>query len=454
MELVDAGAPGALDERPAAVGGGRVMARRRGPSDRRGAHAQPGAAGPARPGAAGRAWPAGRSGIGIRFLVGLLALVVAGCSAPILANPVPPEKPIVRPSPAPSRAPDPQPVVLPRDDGPHDRLTEWWYFTGHLVAEDGRTFGFEDVIFRAERGTFPVSWASHLALTDETGDRFLYDQRAEIGPQVDRSVPEEGFDLAIAGQTVFGVPDAGVAPWTMAGVGGHDRLMAAGTAASAPGAGDLGATGFGLDLTLDGSAGPVTLHDRDGWVDFGPAGGSYYYSRTKMSAKGSLTLAGETFPVTGAAWFDHQWGDFISVGGGGWDWFAINLDDGVDLTLSLVRAADGSYPLIYGTLTRPDGAAEYLSREAFAVGATGEWISEATGATWPAGWRITVPGEELVIDLAPTVAAQELDTRATTGVVYWEGSQVVTATRAGVPLGGQAYVELTGHGPGFLPDGE
>ncbi len=78
---------------------------------------------------------------------------------------------------------------------------------------------------------------------------------------------------------------------------------------------------------------------------------------------------------------------------------------------------------------------------------TDEWTSPATGATYPAGWTITVPGEELEIRLSPTVPQQELDTRATTGVVYWEGSQRVTATRAGSPLGGQAYVELTGYAP-------
>ena len=63
-----------------------------------------------------------------------------------------------------------------------------------------------------------------------------------------------------------------------------------------------------------------------------------------MDATGSVTLDGRTLTVEGSAWFDHQWGDFISVGGGGWDWFAVNLDDGTDLTLSLVREADGSYP--------------------------------------------------------------------------------------------------------------
>ena len=150
-----------------------------------------------------------------------------------------------------------------------------------------------------------------------------------------------------------------------------------------------------------------------------------------MTARGSLTLDGATLDVDGSAWFDHQWGDFISVGGGGWDWFAVNLDDGTDLTLSLVRDADGTYPLVYGTVVAPTG------RSATSTGTPSRSRSPTTGrarppapSTRPAG-RLTIPGEDLTIGLRPTVAAQELDTRPTTGVVYWEGSQVVTATRAG-----------------------
>ena len=337
-----------------------------------------------------------------------------------------------------TRAPDPQPVVLPRDDAPHDRLTEWWYYTGHLRSDDDRRFGFEFVVFRAERGAFPVSWASHLALTDESGGRFLYDQRSEIGPRVDREA-DSGFDLAIGGDAIPGVRDPDAAPWTMSGAGGRDELAASGNASDG--------SAFGLRLSVDSGTGPVALHDSDGYVDFGPAGGSYYYSRTRMETQGTLTLDGEDLAVHGGAWFDHQWGDFIAVGGGGWDWFAVNLDDGTDLTISLVRSADGSFPLVYGTLVGPDGAVEHLPRERFTVSATDEWTSEATGATYPAGWRINVPSEDLVIDLTPTVPEQELDTRSTTGVVYWEGSQSVTATRDGEPLTGEAYVELTGYGP-------
>jgi predicted secreted hydrolase len=365
--------------------------------------------------------------------------LLAGCAAnPILAN-APAGHPTTPPRSAPPSPPvDPVPVVLPQDDGSHDRLTEWWYYTGHLHDEAGGRYGFEFVVFRAERGGFPVTWASHLAITDERHDAFHYAQRTAFGPQV------EGLTLSPI-ENNLSIPDAaGAAPWKMAGGGGTDQLSAVLTPDEATAAGTPG--GLELFLTLFAKK-PAALHDTDGWIDFGAGGSSYYYSRTAMEAGGHLTVDGERRDVTGTAWFDHQWGDFIAVGGGGWDWFAVNLDDGTDLTLSLVRDADGSYPLVYGTLVDADGGVRPLAREEFTVAVTDRWTSRATGAGYPAGWRVEVPGQDLVINLAPTVADQELDTRPTTGVVYWEGSQRVSATRDGMRLGGEAYVELTGYGP-------
>jgi predicted secreted hydrolase len=380
--------------------------------------------------------------------VGLAAtVVVAGCGGPVLANP-PTAHPVVTPRPPPPARPaDPQPVVLPRDDAPHDRLTEWWYYTGHLVDDGGGRWGFELVVFRAERGSFPVSWASHLALTDESGERFHYAQRAEIGPQVDaggRAADGGSFELEIRGLDPASPATFDRPPWSMAGLGGTDLLEAAAEPREA--LGDPSG-GFGLSLSLAATKPPI-LHDGDGYVDFGPAGGSYYYSRTAMEATGSVAVGDRELAVTGTGWFDHQWGDFIAVGAGGWDWFAINLDDGTDLTLSLVRAADGTSPLAYGTLVDRAGTTRHLDADAFSVEASDTWTSPSTGATYPAGWTLTLPAEDLVIRLRPTVPQQELDTRATTGVVYWEGSQVVTARRGAAALGGRAYVELTGYATG------
>jgi len=388
--------------------------------------------------------------IAVTVVAGVVAGVAAGCvSGPILAKP-----PALRPQPTsappatPVPPPDPQPVALPRDDGPHARLTEWWYYTGHLRAPDGRRFGFEAVIFRAERGNLPVGWASHIAITDEAGGRFHYAQRVEGGPQVDQSPrgPDgvaTGFDLSISGidprtPATFENP-----PWTMSGADGHDTLAFTLSPAESAVAGSAGA--MSLRLTLE-STKPVVFHDGDGYVDWGAAGGSYYYSRTRMAAAGSLVLDGATYEVEGSAWFDHQWGDFVSLGaGGGWDWYAIELADGTDIVLNRLRTADGSYPVEYGEMVAADGSVRHLDGSAFSIEATGSWISPHTGTTWPAGWQVRIPGEGLEITLDPTVADQDLDTRGTTGVVYWEGSQRVTATRDGVPVGGEAYVELTGY---------
>ena len=382
----------------------------------------------------------------------LIGPLVLGCDASgrVLSN-APAAHPTSPPaSPAAAPPADPQPVEFPPDEGVHDRLTEWWYFTGHLHPAavgpaPAPTYGFEFVIFRAERGDFPVTWASHLAITDESGNSFTYEQRSEIGPQVDLRPPfaySPGppgpplLELAIHGSNSAGVIDPSVAPWTLNSRG--DGLFLA----------DAEAADFGLDLTLLDTRPAPVLEDTDGWVDFGDGGSSYYYSRPRLKANGTLTLAGQTLQVGGEAWFDHQWGDFIAVGGGGWDWYAVNLDDGTDLTLSLVRAADGTYPLVYGTLVAPDGTVKHLDSDQFTVTSLDTWTSPDTGATYPAHWLIAIPGEQLQIELRPTVADQELDTRQTTGVVYWEGSQHVAATRAGSALSGEAYVELTGYAPG------
>ncbi len=387
------------------------------------------------------------SGRRLGALTASAALLVTACAGhgPILANPalVLPAPPTAGPTP--TAIPDPIAIQLPLDDGPHDRLTEWWYYTGHLVATDGRHFGFEAVIFRAERGSVPTTWASHLALTDESGNRFLYAQRSQIGGPVSLTQRHlggspTGFALSVKGFDPSDPSSLLRTPWTLEGSGGRDRITAALSTQEATRAG--GSFGLALDLT---SQKPAALHGANGWIDFGPAGSSYYYSRTRMAISGSLMLEGASLAVTGTGWFDHQWGDFISVGGGGWDWFAVELADRTELTLSIVRAADGTLPLVYGTYVNAAGQATNLDRAAFAVTASESWVSPHSGAMYPAAWHIEVPSQGLVIDLTPTVADQELDTRPSTGVIYWEGSQRVNATRSGLPLAGEAYVELTGY---------
>ncbi len=369
-------------------------------------------------------------------LLFLSAVLSAACSGPLLANsPAPTGAPFEKPTPRPP-AVDPVAVSLPADDAPHDRLTEWWYVTGHLTTLDGtREFGYEAVIFRAKRGQFPVTWASHIAITEKPrGSRsgsFSYDQRVEIGPQVNigpnlfRAVSAA---FAITGANPLEPATLGRDPWAMLVLPD----------------GGMEISGNGLMLQLGAGRAPV-LHDTDGWVAFADAGGSYYYSRTRMPTAGTLTIGGETLAVAGNSWFDHQWGDFIAIGSGGWDWFALNLSDGSDLMLSFVRAKDGSYPLVYGTWVARDGSVRHIDGADIALTALGSWTSPHTGATWPAGWRVQIAQIGLDVTVTPEVADQELNTLGSTGVIYWEGANAVAGTLAGRPITGHSYVELTGY---------
>jgi len=384
-------------------------------------------------------------------------LALAGCTnGGVLRAAVPTPVPSARPNPSPVALPDPRPLTFPREEGPHHRLTEWWYYTGHLQATGGRDFGFEFVMFRAERGAFPVAWASHFATTDATAGTFRYEQRTEFGPQVDRSPAAGGFDLTIEPPAdTAGFPGPGASapasvpgpspgpsagsfagaqvPWVMRGGGGRDLLSAAGS----PGR---------IELYLVTDRSPV-LHDGDGWIDLGPAGGTYYYSRTRMTVNGKYFTAPDThLPVSGLAWFDHQWGDFIAVGAGGWDWFSAQLDDGRDLTISLVHGPGGVEVLDYGTLVAADGSARHLTADQFKVTVLGRWTSSHTGADYPAGWRIELPSQRVTLELTPTLADQELDTTASTGATYWEGEVTIDGTCGdGHRLAGRGYVELTGY---------
>jgi predicted secreted hydrolase len=311
------------------------------------------------------------------------------------------------------------PISFPEDEAPHAMLTEWWYYTGHLYTQDGTRYGFEYVIFQARRGAFPPYFAGHFAITNSAADEFVYAEKSGI----DATRPTDaGFNFDLDG-------------WTMRGALGEDELSAA-------------MDRYTIDLQLS-STRPPALHDGIGYVEFGPSGGSYYYSRTRIDVTGTLSVDGELLPVTGEAWFDHQWGNFITVGAGGWDWFSVQLDDGSDLTISLVRNNDGALVTAYGTLIAPDGTQRNLAAADIAVTTDATWTSPHTDTTWPSRWGVDLPNDGWSLTVTPSMADQELQTLASTDVIYWEGEVLVDGTANGASVTGLGYVELTGYANGL-----
>ncbi len=143
---------------------------------------------------------------------------------------------------------------------------------------------------------------------------------------------------------------------------------------------------------------------------------------------------------------DHQWGNFLPLGQGGWDWLSIQLDDGRDLMLWHTRDASGKVVYGNGTLVGPGGETTVLEQGAFSIEATGRWTSPASGTTYPSGWRVELPGLGLRLALEPLLKDQELRTPQSTRVTYWEGAVDVRGDQRGRAISGQGYVELTGYG--------
>ncbi len=312
----------------------------------------------------------------------------------------------------------PRAIAFPEDDGPHDVLTEWWYYNGHLQGDEGQRYGFELVVFkRAGRGG-RAGYAAHVAVTDRQRHAFQFAEDLSL-PESQPSEPGT-FQLAVGGIGARGG-------------GGRDTLHGA-------------TASYSLALELHESKPPV-LHGEHGYVGVGPTEMSYYYSRTRLAASGSLVDHGVPIAVTGEAWMDHQWGDFTLQGGGGWDWYGLQLNDGTDVMVSIVRDGGGGVVLAYGTLVSPAGEQTHVPGDAFSIRSLDRWTSPVTGAVYPMGWHLKVPAKGLDLRLDPVIPDQEMVTTASVNRSYWEGEVVVSGVSREGPISGLGYVELTGYGP-------
>ncbi len=325
---------------------------------------------------------------------------------------------------------------FPQDFGAHPEFqTEWWYYTGSLAGTDGRRFGYEFTIFRralaatkperaSEWGTNQIYFAD-LALTDVQGGQFYSRQRFArgaaglAGAVTDPNVRIWIEDWAMDAQT----PDASAMHLRAA-----DGLIA-------------------LDLTVKQTKPPTLQGDRGlSAKSTEPGNASYYYSLTRLDTTGTLTVNGTPYTISGTSWKDHEYStSVLSKNAVGWDWFSLQLDDKREIMLYRIRREDGSYePTSDGTLINADGSTERLTLADYQIEELATWHSNASGATYPAKWRITIKpqsGEPIIVTVEPLLADQEL--HSTTA--YWEGTSRLSGTQGSTPLSGYGYVELTGY---------
>ena len=318
-------------------------------------------------------------------------------------------------------------LTFPKDYGAHPEYkTEWWYVTGWLNTPDGKPLGFQVTFFRSasphDRAN-PSQFAprqliiGHAALSDPANGKLLHDQRSA----------REGFGLSFAktGDTHIKLED-----WHMQrGADGSYRVH-------------VDAPQFAYDLQLTPSQ-PILLQGERGYSRKGPnpAQSSYYYSAPQLRVSGSITRAGKPATVTGAAWLDHEWSSqAVGEDASGWDWVGANLADGGALMAFQVRSTTGAKLWSHATWRDASGKITQFSPEQVTFTPQRRWRSPRTNAEYPVATQLTTGST--VWDIVPLQDDQELDSRRSTGAVYWEGA--VTLNRDGKPAG-RAYLELTGY---------
>ena len=330
-----------------------------------------------------------------------------------------------------ARATEPRLFVFPEDLGSHpDFRTEWWYLTGNLTTSSGRRFGYQFTLFRnalaAEQTPRRSRWATrqvymgHLALTDVENSRFFAVER---------------FARGAAG--LAGVEPAPFRAWL------EDWELSSDDSSSTfrlkASAGELA-----LDLELVATK-PIVLQGEAGLSRKGsePGNASYYYAFTRLATSGQIRLEGRELEVRGNSWFDREWStSALEANQSGWDWFALQLDDGTDLMVYQMRRADGTPdPISSGSHIETDGSRSSLGWNDFRLEVLDRWTSPETGVQYPSGWLLTVPEKGLKLEIEPVMQDQELRL----SVLYWEGAVRVEGDRQGIPISGRGYVELTGY---------
>jgi predicted secreted hydrolase len=322
--------------------------------------------------------------------------------------------------------------AFPRDHGSHPEYrTEWWYYTGHLRTAAGRRYGFEVTFFRAgvsreERGS---AWdlrdlmPAHFAITDVEQKDFRYYEKLNRASAFTAGAAEGKLDVFNEAWRATTNPDGS---WRLVAKQGSDSL----------------------DVVLR-TRKPPAVHGENGVSVKAQGAGyaSHYYSMTRFEAEG--TINGQR--ATGQAWMDHEFGSAVlRENQQGWDWFSIQLDNDAELMLYVIRRTDGSPDVTSsGSLIASDGRVIHIRHDQMRITSRARWKSPKSGATYPVRWRVEVPSFNVALDVNPLMNAQELLTKGSTRVTYWEGACDVSGTFGGVAVRGDAYVEMTGYDKAF-----
>ena len=264
---------------------------------------------------------------------------------------------------------------------------------------------------------------AHAAITDVQGKKLWHDQR----------IARDGFGIAVASQTDMSVK---LRDWQL-------QVIQAQPGQPNNYAAELPGNDFGIKLQFTETQ-PVLLQGNRGLSRKGPEEkqASYYYSQPQLATTGKLQLKGQDFEVTGKAWLDHEWSqEILHPDAVGWDWMGMNLDDGSALTAFRLRDKNGGTVWDGGSFRSAKGGLYTFSRGEVIFKPVRRWKSPLSQASYPVEWTVRTPADFYTVKAV--IDNQELDSRTSTGAIYWEGlSELIDSNGKRVGMG---YLEMTGY---------
>ncbi|MDI3324467.1 lipocalin-like domain-containing protein [Pontibacterium granulatum] len=308
--------------------------------------------------------------------------------------------------------------------------SEWWYLNGNLQHRDDpqQRFGFQFTIFRqalaTQEKTTGSGWLTPQFYMGHTGLGVFSQGRHLTAERFSRQGP------GLAGTEAEPL-SVWLEDWRLQAEQSDDLFPATVSA------GVKGAFSYRLHLVPEK---PRVYQGEEGYSPKReePGFASHYYSYTRLRVEGELKLDGETIPVSGTAWYDHEWSsNILAEYQTGWDWFSLQLEDGRDLVFMELPARPGSGKRNFRQVALFDVTGKHLSVDAqlIQLEVRDHWRSPS-GIRWPSGWRLQIPEHDLDLTITPRQKNQENNL----SVRYWEGAVKVTGSH-----NGQGYVELTGY---------
>jgi len=318
-------------------------------------------------------------------------------------------------------------ISFPADEGRHpSESVEWWYVAGHLSGEStANTYSFMLSYFYYPGDTLGISYDGFRILNlsnDDTGEFFT--ETMPVRSYRDLATDHLHLDVQL---------------FNMVNESWDHREDPPGT--RVPYEYEITATAEhgALNLSTVLQKRPL-IPGGDGLFDQGANSYTYYYSLTDNQVSGILDFDGVVENVSGTAWIDRQYGSFNPYSGEQYEWFFIQLSNGMDLnvwnlfTPANLLPEDEAYKHMAVYVDEDNQYTEHdfmLERLAYTC-------VSGSGNCYARQWRLTSEINQL--DLL--ISTLYNDSEVSLPFTFFEGSTTISGTVNGLSVNGKGFAEL------------